>query len=188
MMRNFLGTLPKSNIVVCSDRPDLYIGGLQTFADRVMGDMDFEIIDGNHPSAQGLVPDAATYVYMGHTSLDLDASACLARYPELAAFFGEKRNDTPISEVGPGGFKLGPSMRRAYYAQWPEPQPKPRYDNQLFICDSDSFACAAYFYTAIFQLPEEFCTIYDVCPGSPEKAARPCYRRPGKRSTGPCLE
>jgi len=151
--------LPKPLIVICSDRPDLYIPQIQKFADYVMADMGFEIVDGRH-APQDLAIDKATFVYMGGLPAGAGGEACLARYPELMSFFAEKRTDPPILSaegIVPGStaaqtLKVG---ARILYDR----RKGSKFENQLYFCYHDSSTCEVEFSISLFGLDQRFCEL-----------------------------
>lgn len=86
--------LPKSNIVICSDNPEIHVKRFRKFVDYIYGEGNFEVIDGRELPA-GFDPSSATLVYFGHPIEDAHTNNCLKQLPTLLDFMKLKRDTEP---------------------------------------------------------------------------------------------
>ncbi len=94
---NFVGVrLPYKTIVLCSDDYEQYLKPLQAFADYVLGDMGFTILDGRKEH-KNLDKEKTTFVYFGNPDPKEQTApgSCLSKYPELKKFVEDKRDNEP---------------------------------------------------------------------------------------------
>jgi hypothetical protein len=148
--------MPRSAIVVCTDKPEIYIADLRRFARYVMSDRKLAILDGRTPPTD-LLREDVEFIYIGHLAMGSDADTCLAHYPELSSFFKATSHE-PAMERG-----ILPLGTRTISSIHFDRRKTSAFNNRLLLCHDPQRSCERDLFLALFAIQSDFCAVNAVC-------------------------